>query len=659
VQDPNSNSASPPDPGPARAPRRGITARSLLIGFALMPLNMYWMVQIEEVRWAGYPTTVSLFYNVVFWMLILLGLNWPVRRLVPRWALSHSELLTIYVLLSLSSAAGSLDMVQVLIPVIAFPYYYATPENGWADLFHQHIPNWLVVDKGTAQAMWEGGHKAYDPSLWHPWLEPLAWWTGFLVALFAVFLGINLVFRHRWVASERLSFPIVQLPLEMTDPETPIFRSRAMWLAFGAAAFVELMNGLHSLKPAIPAIPTVVLAVPQFNLGRQLVDSPWNAIGFAPVSFYPFVIGMGLLLPTELSFSCWFFFWFYKAERVFSTWRGVTLPGAPFILEQSFGGYVGLALFAMWIGRRYLGRTLVAAIQGQAAPSDETGGWGYRLAYGLIAAGGVFLVAFSQRAGMSAGYAVAFFVLYFLVSLAVTRIRAEMGLPVHDLHFAGPHQTLDRILGSRLLGPGNETVGSIYYWFNRAYRSHPMPHAAEAFKLYEAVGRRATGLWPAMVASILVGSVLSCVTQLHFYYDLGAAAGLRGGQVPLWIGGETWRELAARMMSPTPPNWHSGAATALGAAFTFCGMLLSTRVLWWPIHPAGYAVSASWAMERLWCPLFIAWLVKSLVIRYGGNRAFLRAVPYAFGLILGDFAMGSFWNIYGIIKDVKVYSFWD
>ncbi|HOS93665.1 MAG TPA: hypothetical protein PLQ54_10155, partial [Armatimonadota bacterium] len=60
MQDPDSNVAPRTDRELAKTPPRGITLRSLLIGFALMPLNMYWMVQIEEVRWAGYPTTVSL-----------------------------------------------------------------------------------------------------------------------------------------------------------------------------------------------------------------------------------------------------------------------------------------------------------------------------------------------------------------------------------------------------------------------------------------------------------------------------------------------------------------------------------------------------------------------------------------------------------------------
>jgi len=632
----------------------------LIVGIAaaITPLNLYWLVQIEQVRWAGYPTTVSLFYNVVFWMLLILLANWPFRRLLPEKALSHGELVAIYVLLSISTASGSLDMAQDLVPIIGFPHHFATPENGWRDLFFQYLPDWLVVSGDASDAFWEGKRSITEPALYGPWIGPVAWWTAFTTALFVMCLGVNLVFRRRWIASERLTFPVMQLPLEMTDPSTPLFRDRLMWLGFGAATFVELMNGLHHLKPIIPAIPTKVLAIPQFNIGAQLIDRPWNAIGFAPVSFYPFVIGMGLLLPVELSFSCWAFFWFFKAERVVSVARGMAVPGAPWILEQSFGGFLGLSLFALWIGRTYLWRTVRSALFGEPI-ADDASPSSYRLAYLMILSGLGFLVWFSMRAGASFAYALAFFVIYIGLSLAVTRIRAEMGLPVHDLHFSGPEKNLERIFGSRALGHGNEMVGALYYWFNRAYRSHSMPHAAEAFKLFDATRSRPTGLWPSMVVATIVGMVLSCAAQLMFCFRLGAGGGLPAGQVPYWIGNEPWRDLTTGMTNPTGFSIHSTLAVTGGIAFAFLAMFLKTRLLWWPIHPAGFAVSSSWAMERLWCPLFIAWAVKSALIRYGGAALYVRAIPLAFGLILGDFTMGSLWNIYGVVKNVSSYSFWD
>ena len=39
---------------------------------------------------------------------------------------------------------------------------------------------------------------------------------------------------------------------------------------------------------------------------------------------------------------------------------------------------------------------------------------------------------------MSPWVGAAAFALYFAISLAITRVRAELGPPVHDLHFSGP-----------------------------------------------------------------------------------------------------------------------------------------------------------------------------------------------------------------------------
>ena len=120
----------------------GATWRALLIGTLLIPLNAYWVMGLVH---QGYPTTVSLFFNVIFWLFILTGLNFGLARLTSRYALKQGELLTVYVMLSLSSAIAGHDMLRVLIPSIPFAFWHASPENEWAELFHRYIPDWLAV----------------------------------------------------------------------------------------------------------------------------------------------------------------------------------------------------------------------------------------------------------------------------------------------------------------------------------------------------------------------------------------------------------------------------------------------------------------------------------------------------------------------------------
>src|ERR1043166_185733 len=81
--------------------RRGVTARAILLGALLIPFNAFWIVRLERVMYGPYPSTISLFANVIFLLFLLVGLNALCRRVMPRWAFSQGELLTLYTMLAI------------------------------------------------------------------------------------------------------------------------------------------------------------------------------------------------------------------------------------------------------------------------------------------------------------------------------------------------------------------------------------------------------------------------------------------------------------------------------------------------------------------------------------------------------------------------------
>ncbi len=118
----------------------GVTLRALLIGLILAGVNCYWLIM--GLFWEqSHPTVISLFFNVIFSVFVLALLNLPLKRFLPGHALSQGELLTVYVMLCMASAMGAQDMIQVLIPAIPHPFWFATPENEWTDLFGRYMPN--------------------------------------------------------------------------------------------------------------------------------------------------------------------------------------------------------------------------------------------------------------------------------------------------------------------------------------------------------------------------------------------------------------------------------------------------------------------------------------------------------------------------------------
>jgi len=633
--------------------------RAILLALLLIPLNAYWLVIIEVIRNTQTPTSLSLFFNVVFTMLVVLALNAPLRRLAPKLALAPGELVTIYTLVSLGSAMAGIDMLCGMPPELAYPAHYATPENQWGELVLPWLSHDLAVfDKTSLANFWSGGSSLYLPENYRPWIGPLLRWNGFIVLMATVFLGLASISRRRWIESERLTYPVAQIPLEMTAGSLGLFRARAFWLAFGLVCAIDLLNGWHVLKPSVPQIAVRSTALPQYNLGAQLIDRPWNAVGFLAVSFYPFIIGMGMLIPKELTFSCWTFYLFFKAQMVAAAQIGkLEANGFPFMREQSFGAYMGLVAFSLWMSRGHLARVVRAAFRGDGEDSAREA-MSYRTAALAVLGAGGGLVWFGHYAGMSTWYAMAFFVIYMLLSQAVTRIRAEMGIPSHEMHFVGPGQILPRLLGSRNVGPANTVSSYLFYWFNYGHRCHPMPHIAEGHKLASRCDLAPRSLTLPMLAAMVVGSVSALWAMLHIWYQDGAATKWAPYHASIWMASLPTIEIASKSQSPTRFNVPVLVAVIAGFVGSIVGMAGNSRLDWWPLHPVGYAISTAWAMEHMWFSLFVAWVVKSLLTRYGGHTALKRAVPLAMGLVMGDFLMGSLWSLYGTWKGFRAYSIW-
>jgi len=563
------------------------------------------------------------------------------------------------VLTTLGSAMAGIDMLCCLIPIMAYPFHYASPENGWSEVVLPWFRSELMVTDRIALAnFWSGGSSLYQPENLWPWLMPLALWHVLIAALALMFIAVTALFRRRWIESERLTYPIAQVPMELTLRPEHLSRDRWFWLAFGTALCIDVLNGLHVLKPVVPQIPVRSSAYPGFNLGAQLVDRPWNAVGFMAVSFYPFVIGLGMLIPAELSYSCWVFYLLFKIQLVVAQqWGRLETNGFPFTKEQSFGSFVGLVVFSLWTSRGYLRRIGRAALRGGGTREDGEP-LSMRAAFALLLAATAGLVAFAIGAGMSAWYAGAFLGIYVLLAQSVTRIRAEMGIPTHELYFVGPGQILFRMLGSHFIGPANMGASYLFYWFNRAYRSHPMPHIAEGHKLASRAGLTARSLTAPMLAAMLIGSVAACWSILHLYYRDGAAAKWGPFYHAQWIASAPLSELAGVLQAPTRADPRVIGAVLMGIGATIAGMLGNSRFTGWPLHPIGYAVANAWAMDHMWFSLFVAWCVKSTLARHGGATAFRKAVPFAMGLVIGDFMAGSFWSLYGTAKGLRAYSIW-
>ncbi len=639
-------------------------ARLVFLLLLLIPLNAYWVVCSEAVRYAGHPTTTSLYYNCIFWLCALLILNGLLRRFLPRASLWRGELLLLYFCLQLTSGLAGHDMSEVLLPILSHAYEHADAANNWKDILLPHLPQWLVVsDKHALTAFYEGHDSLYRPENGGPWLIPVVSWAGFLGVLCAVMLALNILLRKQWTERERLPFPILSLPLEITRQDTPLFRNPLLWLGVSVAVALQLWNGIAFLYPNVPMLP-----IKAEDVGGQLFTSrPWNAVGWLPVGYYPFGIALGTLLPTDFLFSSWFFFWFWKGQSVLSAamaWDRT--PGFPYVTAQSLGGYIGVALTALYLARHHL-KMIFRYLWDEPPtdPDDADSPITYRVAAAIVLIGMTLLTIFCLVAGMSPFYIAAFWVLYLLIALAVTRMRAELGPPVHDLHMGGPDTMLPRIMGPTAIDRSTLTMFGLFYGFNRAYRCHPMPIQLEAL----ASGTRGNFgpeqrgytklLFRLLLIMGFVGPVVAFWALLHLGYTNGAeSANIGPPNVFSIFGSEPWERYTSQVRVPQPPQTGESVAIVVGILFAILLNVLRMRIVGFPFHPVGYAVASSWGMSILWMPMLIAWVIKVLVLRYGGLPFYRTLLPLFYGVILGECVMGSLWTLLSMFSGLPMYGFW-
>jgi hypothetical protein len=632
---------------------QGITFRSLLIILILTPINCFWIIQLEVVRYT-HPTMVVPLANVIFCLLVLIVLNWGLKRFAFL-SLSSSELLSIYVVLSAGLALCSHDILEVLVSCMGHAFWFAAPENEWKELFHSYIPKWLTVgDKKVLTGYYEGDSSLYTSENLRAWIPPMAWWTLFIACLVFVMLCINVILRRQWIEQERLAYPIVQLPLRMSEGKHGFFTNRLMWIGFGIAALIDIINGVSFIWPAMPAIP-----VKRRTISQLFTEKPWNMMGSVRIAFYPFAVGIGFMIPVDLLLSVWVFYWVYKAELVVGGMAGwSSVHGYPWIDQQGFGAYVALCVFTLWVGRHHFKRVLKSVLGLKRNDLNESKGpISYRTAVLGLICGLAFLFIFSNQAGLTYTIIPFFFLIYFILAIMITRIRAELGFLVHWLHTASPHYTLVSFLGTRRLGASNLTGFTMFRFFNRGYRSHPMPHQLEGFKLASLSGIDLKR----MFVGIMFATVITMIATFWIMLDLFYRYGADSGYFDVWatgLGGEAFNQLQSWLNYPTGTNLPDLLAMFGGAVFVLLIMSIRTRLFWWPLHPLPYAMSGSWGMFNLWCPLFVAFLAKWTLLKLGGLKSYRRAVPFFLGLALGDYTVGSILSIFSIVLDRPMYQFW-
>ena len=556
-----------------------------------------------------------------------------------RRGLGRQDVLTVYILLTIGGPLVSLGVMLWFLSCSMGHLYYVRIMPQWQSTFFQYIPGWFHPNDPSAI---EGFFQGDSVVPWHEWWTPLAAWGSLLVALFIASFSMFLLVRRQWITDERLAFPIAQVPLETIrdvggDARLPT--ARMFWIGFGACVLLYAQERLPEIYPSLP----------HFEIwGFTLTTAPQTGplVGFGDLWLYmlPWLIALAYLMPKELSFSMWFF-WFVRVACTIvaiaagaapskpEAWGDSSFP-APYF--QGGGAMITLCLLALWAGRRQIIHAFGAALAGTRDPEDALP---YRWVVLALLVSVGYMVIFCCWAGMRPGTAVMLVGFILAIHLVWARLRAENGMSFIGYPFS-VSEFMFRPFGTGFYRPVEViTVLAARWTYTPGWGEGCeviTGVSVDALKISDSARIRQRSLALAMVGVFLVALVVGVFIELTgtYHYGFSQFAPPQGGWEHMVPG--SGNEIYDALTNPSKPD-HAGIVGLLaGMAVTLALAQMRLRFWWWPLHPVGYLAANVWGSQWWWSPLFLGWLLKSLTIRYGGLRLYQRMIPAAIGVIVAD-----------------------
>jgi len=587
---------------------------------------------------------------------------------------TRNETLTIYISCLFSTLAPGHGAENVFVVNLLGPFYYATRENKWLEFLQPYIKPWMTPALSQGGAPYATNDVARNVVSgwftdlpngkvpWGAWLVPLAAWGVAIGLMYVMMACICVIIRKQWAEREALAFPLLKLPLELTeDVDKPqngmfgsFFRNPLMWIGFSIAVFIQALRGLHEYFPDVPPFPLDI------NTGQLFTEAPWNQIGGLNMTVWPVIVGITYLLTTEISFSFWFFYLFIKLQMVGAYVLGFnpnTLPRPiggiggdfrVFTFYQQIGCYFAYVAIMAWTGRehlryvamRALGRQKREAEESEEALSYPVAFWGFVLSFGG-------LVAWSVAAGLSAPLAFLQWGCYLVIIIALTRIISEAGIlfvqqgwgplgTIGQITNAGPNHWL---LNAQSLPPAAMIQGGLM----TDLRGFIMPSFIQGFKLAHDRKIPLKPLLALMLTCTLITAAMGTYFNIKFGYQLGGTA------LDSWYSGGASRAPAdtanSLVRGVQDASYWNLAWVGVGVFLTYGMMLARSRFAWFPLHPIGLLISQSYPISAIWFSIFIGWMFKVLIMRFGGTDSYRKTTPLFLGLALGDVAMMLFWLV--------------
>jgi hypothetical protein len=629
--------SSPPLPSTTVTLRSVVLGLLLVIGFTVAGCFSV-LLRYEIIGTSYLPR------GAVAVLLLLVIANGLLGALVRRLRLGRNEVLLIFVMLLAMAAIPGQDFAQHFYLNLVGVVYYTTPDIAGPEVYLDGLNPALFpsVDREAPVIRWAfEGLPPGAPFPFRPWLGPLAIWTPYLLAVYWMLLCAAAILSARWENHEKLLFPLMQVPNEMTEQTSralpTLLRNKGMWICFGLSCLLYIIKGLHTYFPAIPDINL------QRTTERPFGGGPAVVFNNVPLHLYPEVIGISYLLTSEVGFSLWFFYLFRLLQDFTRRLFGLTTSSYAFFEMQTAGSYVVMGLALLWSARKYLAEVFGYALGLRAPPAGETQPAMQRVAAIGFIVGLLFVLYWATQVGMALSWALLLFGFLPLTGMVVSRVICEAGMSIYSPPFR-LNELIFRVVGSDVIGAQNVALMTAASWVQvRSTATQFMPQAFQGLKLGSMGNLNRLHVLVLMMVAVGV-AILTChVAAPWIIYSWGVP---KLGWWPRGSSLGTTKGLVSAIANPVDMRLEDWIGLVVGGGLSVLLVAMRQRFLWWPFHPAGYVAWLGWPIDRYWLSIFLGWLSKTVVLRFFGYKVFAQLRPAAFGLILGICFILTFWLVF-------------
>ncbi len=638
-----------------------VTGRTLAAGVLVLLVVGLLGFWFDIYAWAAPRFGAGVPASGPFAVLLLLATAATILPIGRRFKPTRRQLLAIYMIVLVGAPVVSYKVMEyMLVHATIQRYLGLTVEALWQDTFLNRIPSWLAPTDWPAV---EGFYHGTGGVPWSVWWAPLLAWCSFLVALVVCSVCLMLLLQRQWITHERLTFPLAQIPLEMVvDSDTHnggrqarLTRAWLLWVGLGMSFGLTALETVSRYFPSVPAIPLSPMRIMEWHpLG------PLAGLDEINVVLWPWLTAIAYLIPKELSFSCWFFWYVRLGLHVIAIAAGATPQRPAFHWTSEFpapvyqgaGALLAIAALAIWSARRQLGRAARIAFSRESGRADAEEPIPYRWTLAAFVISFGWMVYLCWLAGCRVGFGVMLIVLILVYFVTWNRLRAETGLGFLPYPFF-PHHLIVLAVGSASFRPQEMIMLHATHWTyhtggNSAALEVVPGNLLESLKISQAAGIKMRRVIFAMAIGFVLVVILGAYVTLVGTYRYGFLnMGPRAIEHELNVYSQG---LHNYFWSPSGIDAAGTIAIGAGALVTLFLGAMRLRFWWWPFHPIGYLAANTWVMYMYYMPFLVGWLAKTLVVRYGGLRLYRQTVPLAIGLIAGDLLNEIVWGTVTVLS---------